>query len=168
MVNGALTSLPLQVLITSDPEGKDLEATDWLVRKYAITILPSVASLKILRDRKSIVASAKPMIGFGDPIFDKTAQTNPRQNISSLNRSLTSFYRGMTADTTALANLIPLPEPLTNYAPSRTSLELSLKISSLGRLRPSRMSNMSDWTITVSYILRPMHWLQVKWKNLQR
>jgi CHAT domain-containing protein len=50
------------------------------------------------------------MIGFGDPIFDKTAQTNPRQNISSLNRSLTSFYRGMTADTTALANLIPLPE----------------------------------------------------------
>ena len=110
VVNGALTSLPLQVLITSDPEGKDLEATDWLVRKYAITILPSVASLKILRNRKLMVAFAKPMIGFGDPIFDRTAQTNPRQNISSLNRSLTSFYRGMTADTTALANLIPLPE----------------------------------------------------------
>jgi CHAT domain-containing protein len=110
VVNGALSSLPLQVLITNDPEGKDLEATDWLVRKYAITILPSVASLKILRNRKLMVAFAKPMIGFGNPIFDKTAQTNPRQNISSLNRSLTSFYRGMTADTTALANLIPLPE----------------------------------------------------------
>jgi CHAT domain-containing protein len=110
VVNGALSSLPLQVLITGDPEGKDPEATDWLVRKYAVTILPSVASLKILRNRKLMVAFAKPMIGFGDPIFDKTAQTNPRQNISSLNRSLTSFYRGMTADTTALGNLIPLPE----------------------------------------------------------
>jgi hypothetical protein len=62
---------------------------------------------------------------------------------------------------------IPYAEAV-NGAPSRTSLELSLKMSSLGRLRPSRMSNMSDWTITVSYILRPMHWLRVKWKNLQR
>jgi CHAT domain-containing protein len=104
------TSLPLQVLITSDPEGKDLEATDWLVRKYAITILPSVASLKILCDRKSIVASAKPMIGFGAPIFDKTAEAGQRPETSSLDSSLTSFYRGMTADTTALARLIPLPE----------------------------------------------------------
>ena len=99
------------MLVTDDPAGKDLASVDWLVRKYAITILPSVASLKILRDRKSVVAPAKPMIGFGDPIFDKTAQTGPRQNISSLNRSLASFHRGMTADTAALAKeLIPLPE----------------------------------------------------------
>ena len=111
VLSGALTSLPLQVLITSDPEGKDLELIDWLVRKYAITILPSIASLKILRDRKSVVASAKPMIGFGDPILDGTAQTGPGQKAASLNRSLTSFYRGMTADTMALAKaLLPLPE----------------------------------------------------------
>jgi CHAT domain-containing protein/Tfp pilus assembly protein PilF len=111
VLSGGLTSLPLQVLIASDPEGEDLEKTDWLVRKYAITILPSVASLKILRDRKSVVASVKPMIGFGDPILDRTAQTGPGQKVSSLNRSLTSFYRGMTADTTALAKaLLPLPE----------------------------------------------------------
>jgi CHAT domain-containing protein len=99
------------VLITSDPEGKDLESIDWLVRKYAITILPSITSLKILRDRKSVVATAKPMIGFGDPILDRTAQTGPGQKAASLNRSLTSFYRGMTADTMALAKaLLPLPE----------------------------------------------------------
>jgi CHAT domain-containing protein len=111
LLSGALTSLPLSVLITSDPEAKDLEATDWLVRKYAITILPSVASLKTLRDRKSVVATAEPMIGFGDPIFDRTVQTGSRQKVASLNRSLTSFYRGMTADTTALAKALPaLPE----------------------------------------------------------
>jgi tetratricopeptide (TPR) repeat protein len=111
VLSGALTSLPPQVLVTDDPAGKDLASVDWLVRKYAITILPSVASLKILRDRKSVVAPAKPMIGFGDPIFDKTVQTGPRQNISSLNRSLASFHRGTTADTAALAKeLIPLPE----------------------------------------------------------
>jgi CHAT domain-containing protein/Flp pilus assembly protein TadD len=111
VLGGALTSLPPQVLLMSDPEGKDLASLEWLVRKYAITILPSVASLKVLRDRKTVVASAKPMIGFGDPIFDRTAQTGPRQKVASFNRSLTSFYRGMTADTTALAKeLPPLPE----------------------------------------------------------
>jgi tetratricopeptide (TPR) repeat protein len=46
--DGALTSLPPQVLITTDPDGKDLASLDWLVRKYAVTVLPSIASLKIL------------------------------------------------------------------------------------------------------------------------
>ena len=76
--DGALTSLPPQVLITSDPDGKDLDSIDWLVRKYAVTVLPSIASLKILRGDKSTVAAIKPMIGFGDPVFDRTTQTAGR------------------------------------------------------------------------------------------
>jgi CHAT domain-containing protein len=109
VLSGALTSLPPQVLITSDPEGKELASVDWLVRKYAITILPSVASLKILRG-KDVVAAIKPLIGFGDPVFDRTTQTVPKQ-VVGFNRSLTSFYRGVTADTTALAKALPaLPE----------------------------------------------------------
>ena len=46
VLKGALTSLPPQVLITSDPDGKNLNSVDWLVRKYAVTVLPSIASLK--------------------------------------------------------------------------------------------------------------------------
>ena len=45
ITNGALTSLPPQLLITSDPTGKTLKDQDWLVRSYAITVLPTVASL---------------------------------------------------------------------------------------------------------------------------
>jgi len=41
VLSGALTSLPPQVLITSNSESKDLASADWLVRKYAITVLPS-------------------------------------------------------------------------------------------------------------------------------
>jgi CHAT domain-containing protein len=109
VLSGALTSLPPQVLITSDPEGKELASVDWLVRKYAITILPSVASLKILRG-KDVVTAAKPLIGFGNPVFDRTKQTVAKQ-VAGVNRSLTSFYRGVTADTTALAKALPaLPE----------------------------------------------------------
>jgi tetratricopeptide (TPR) repeat protein len=112
VLSGALTSLPPQVLVTADPEGKDLASVDWLVRKYAITVLPSVASLKVLRGGKSIVAAPKPMIGFGDPIFNKGLQVAAAApQPVAFNRSLASFYRGMTADIKALAAALPpLPE----------------------------------------------------------
>jgi CHAT domain-containing protein len=108
---GALTSLPPQVLIASDPAGRDLASVDWIVRKYAITVLPSTASLKILRGGKNVAAAAKPMIGFGDPVFDKTLQITTRPGLASLDRNLTSFYRGMIVDTAELAKALPaLPE----------------------------------------------------------
>jgi CHAT domain-containing protein/uncharacterized protein HemY len=109
--DGALTSLPPQVLITTDPAGKDRDLLDWLIRKYAITVLPSVASLKVLRGERSTVAAMMPLIGFGDPVFDRTAETAGRLKVTAVNRSLTSFYRGVTADMKALAEALPaLPE----------------------------------------------------------
>jgi CHAT domain-containing protein/Tfp pilus assembly protein PilF len=111
ILSGALTSLPPQVLVMSDPTGTKLNEADWFVRKYAITVLPSTASLKTLREAKSIVAAAKPMIGFGDPVFDRTGQTTPKQKLASLNRSLPEFYRGAIADAKSLAQALPpLPE----------------------------------------------------------
>jgi CHAT domain-containing protein len=70
-----------------------------------------VASLKILREGKSIDAFAKPMIGFGDPIFNNMEQDSTRQRMATLDRSLPAFYRGVTADTKALGEALPsLPE----------------------------------------------------------
>jgi CHAT domain-containing protein/Tfp pilus assembly protein PilF len=110
VLSGALTSLPPAVLITTDPEGKELASVDWLVRKYAFTVLPSTASLRVLRGGKDVVAANKPLIGFGDPVFDRT-QGAEKRKVAVLNRSLTSFYRGVTADTKSLAEALPaLPE----------------------------------------------------------
>jgi tetratricopeptide (TPR) repeat protein len=111
VMNGALSSLPLQLLVTSDPTGKDLKDIDWLGRKYATTVWPSTASLKILREGKITAIAAKPMIGFGDPIFDRTVQTATKQKVAMLSRSLPEFYRGVTADVKSLAEAsAPLPE----------------------------------------------------------
>jgi CHAT domain-containing protein len=111
VTNGALTSLPLQLLVASDPVGKKLQDVDWLVRRYAITVLPSTASLKILRQGRVTMTAAKPMIGFGDPVFDRTAQTATKPKVVSLDRSLPEFYRGVIADTKSLGEaLTPLPE----------------------------------------------------------
>jgi CHAT domain-containing protein/Tfp pilus assembly protein PilF len=109
LLSGALTSLPPQVLITNNPERKDFASFDWLARKYAITILPSVASLKVLRG-KAVAAAVKPILGFGDPIFNRSKQ-RATSKVPRPDRSLPMFYRGLIADTKALGATLPaLPE----------------------------------------------------------
>jgi CHAT domain-containing protein len=74
-------------------------------------VLPSVASLRALRGQQLIAESPKPMIGFGAPVFDRTAQRKRTPKVAALNRSLTSFYRGTIPDTTTLGKALPsLPE----------------------------------------------------------
>jgi integrase len=127
VTNGALSSLPLQLLITSDPAGKKVNDVDWLIRKYAITVLPSTASFKILRGSKIASYLAKPMIGFGDPVFNRTEHNAAKQKITSLNRTLPDFYRGVIVDIKSLGEaLTPLPE---------TAEELRAVADSLGAKR---------------------------------
>lgn len=68
--SGALTTLPFQVLVTEPPKPGDLKSVRWLARDHAITVLPSVASLKALRRNGTPSAAPKPMIGFGNPLLD--------------------------------------------------------------------------------------------------
>jgi CHAT domain-containing protein len=106
VTNGALTSLPLQLLITKDPSGKSLKDVDWLVRSYAITHLPSVASLKTLRSTSSHSSAQKSMIAFADPVFSKDQNTK----VAAL-RSLLNFYERGQPDLASLAKALPqLPE----------------------------------------------------------
>lgn len=54
VVTGALTTLPLAVLSTNAPTGRDdavdaLDDTQWLMDRYALATLPAVSSLKALR-----------------------------------------------------------------------------------------------------------------------
>jgi CHAT domain-containing protein len=92
-----------------DPTGKDLKSIDWLIRRHAIAILPSVSSLKVLRGQRTHVAALKPLIGFGDPVFKKGG--NEIGTHVALNRGYASVYRGLRADLDVLANALPpLPE----------------------------------------------------------
>jgi tetratricopeptide (TPR) repeat protein len=136
VLDQALTSLPPQVLITSDPNGKDFASTDWLIRKSALTVLPSIASLKILRGEKSTVAAVKPLIGFGDPVFDRPTQTPERQHVSALNSSLTTFSVGQPPTPRHSPKLCPPSQRLrTNCEQSLRSWERNQKISSSARQR---------------------------------
>jgi CHAT domain-containing protein len=84
--SGALTALPFNLLVAEDPHftvpliktAKDFAAyrdVAWLIRRHAITVLPSVASLDALRQVSNATKAPKAMIGFGDPVFDGLDKT---------------------------------------------------------------------------------------------
>ena len=53
----------------------------WLIKRQAVSVLPSVASLKALRQFGRKDQAPKPMVGFGDPVFnaDAAAATTARR-----------------------------------------------------------------------------------------
>src|ERR1700683_3279757 len=110
VVNGALTSLPPQLLITRDPAGKELRDVDWLLRTHAVTVLPSVGSLKVLRGKSAMADAAKPLIGFADPVFDRDRQQLQNVRVAA-NVAAARGIRGSVADIAELRTVLPpLPE----------------------------------------------------------
>jgi CHAT domain-containing protein len=78
--NGALSQLPLAILPTAKstmPATRGMRygeyaAVPWLIRQAAVTQLPSVNALVVLRRLPPASADRTPFIGFGDPQFGKT------------------------------------------------------------------------------------------------
>jgi CHAT domain-containing protein/tetratricopeptide (TPR) repeat protein len=74
--SGALTALPFHLLVTDEPaaavpgELAGYRDAAWLIRRQAVSVLPSVASIKTLRGFADKDHGDKPLIGFGDPVFD--------------------------------------------------------------------------------------------------
>lgn len=72
VAGGPLGALPLGVLPTSAPRGRDgdpaaLRRTDWLIRRHALVTLPSVGSLRALRAGQARGGGAATFAGYGDP-----------------------------------------------------------------------------------------------------
>ena len=96
--DGPLTSIPFELLITADPNGKKLRDVDWLVKSHSVTILPSIYSLKTMRTQARTSQAPKPIIAFADPVFSNAAQTLARAERSPASRSITDFYEGTEID----------------------------------------------------------------------
>jgi CHAT domain-containing protein len=108
---GPLSSLPFQVLLT-DPPGAatTLRTAPWLIRRHALSVLPSVQSLAALRRLAPGNAPAKPFIGIGDPVLIGPAQGQQQRGAKLAAPRPGSIYRNGQADLRAIRELIPLPE----------------------------------------------------------
>jgi len=114
VLDGALTSLPPQLLVTRDPIGMALKDVDWLVRAHAVTVLPSVESLKVLRGKSTIADAAKPLIGFANPVFDRDPKQLAQNNRVAADVTAARGIRGTVADIAELKKALPrLPDTAT-------------------------------------------------------
>jgi CHAT domain-containing protein/Tfp pilus assembly protein PilF len=126
---GALTALPFHLLVTEKPPAAIPETfagyreAAWLIKRQAVSVLPSVASLKSLRAFVRTDQSTKPMTGFGDPLFNplqdgaanNRAAGNPGATKSASRALVTSaytdFWQGAGVDRGRLAQALPqLPD----------------------------------------------------------
>jgi CHAT domain-containing protein len=147
VTNGAFTSLPLQLLITKDPSGKALKDIDWLVRSFAITVLPSVYSLKTLRMQTVSSSPQKQMIAFADPVFSTQPRSGPKERKVAM-RSMTSFYSGTQLDIASLAKaLSPLPETRNEVQAIAKSVHADAEDIKLGLLATETSVKQTDLTL---------------------
>ncbi|MBI5320131.1 CHAT domain-containing tetratricopeptide repeat protein [Bradyrhizobium sp.] len=121
--SGALTALPFHLLVTEKPAMAIPDKFDgyrnaaWLLKRHAVSVLPSVTSLKALRAFARRDQNIKPMTGFGDPLFDPaSAGGDNRAALKTASRSAasvayTEFWRGAGVDRARLAQALPqLPD----------------------------------------------------------
>ncbi len=147
--SGALTALPFHLLVTEKPAAAIPEKIDgyrgaaWLLKRQAVSVLPSVASLKALRAFARKDQVIKPMTCFGDPIF------NPMQDNSGDKRRLgttesaargvmtaayTDFWLGAGVDRARLAQALPqLPDTADELSAVARDLGVAAADIHLGR-----------------------------------
>ncbi len=151
--SGAITQLPFQVLVTekSDPRfsGWDAERhAAWLIRSHALTVLPSVSSLRALRALAKDSHAIRPLIGFGDPLLDgrpdrypddaalafraRASQSCPKElsrqvsNLRGLQRGVRPLaLRGGMANIAQIRAQVPLPETVDELCSVARDLSVS-------------------------------------------
>lgn len=146
--SGALNALPFQTLVTERPEVAIPTSTagyakvKWLGQRNALNVLPSVASLQILRTQAKTSAAAGSYIGFGNPLLtgadgtDKRAWSRqrcalsqpaarPRTASDGVWKMLASFFRGGLANVERVRRQMPLPETADELCAVARALGLS-------------------------------------------
>jgi CHAT domain-containing protein len=101
--DGALSSLPLSVLLTDAPPEAGPDAfrrASWLIRDHAVTVLPNISGLAALR-REAVPSRAQlAFLGFGAPSLTGGGGAV---------RGVSDMFKGATADVEAVRSLPPLP-----------------------------------------------------------
>jgi tetratricopeptide (TPR) repeat protein/CHAT domain-containing protein len=73
--SGPLTQIPFHLLVTEQPDSaatgnEAFRRAAWLAKSNTITVLPSVSSLKTLRENTKNSQATKPLVGFGNPLLN--------------------------------------------------------------------------------------------------
>jgi CHAT domain-containing protein/tetratricopeptide (TPR) repeat protein len=158
VTNGALGLLPLSLLPTAptelterdEPRFAKYRSVPWLARSHAVTVVPSAAALRTLRQLPPGSDKRQPLIGFGDPYFSLAQaaedQTQPPRGplleVAALPNPDTTLRRRAAVETRQIdtADLARLPR-LSDTADELKSIALSLKVDPAKVLHLGRDAN---------------------------
>ncbi len=129
---GPLTALPFHVLVSAKPAKSaslaiEYAKASWLSRQHAVTIIPSLASLRSIRQFAKLSQAGNPFIGFGNPLLTGREDTDrrawakqscavvpvtqkPKPPVVAALGSLAKLWRGGLGDVDQLRRQQPLPE----------------------------------------------------------
>jgi CHAT domain-containing protein/tetratricopeptide (TPR) repeat protein len=150
---GPLSSLPFHVLVTEKTTDlSDHRSTAWLVRRHAVTVLPSVASLKALREVAVRAPAPQPYLGFGNPIFTPAPSGSaPGQTAASGRTRLAAVMRGSNARFDDLRRALhPLPDTADEVRAVARTLGVppsQVKLGPEATERAVKIARLSDYRI---------------------
>jgi CHAT domain-containing protein len=114
-----LAGLPPALLVTTlptdgksrDADSKALRATSWLLRSKAISLLPTVSSLRTLRQilPPAGATTTEPLLAFVDPEFSRVSDSHTPGKAQGATRGFSSYFRGGVPLADALEALPRLP-----------------------------------------------------------
>ena len=146
--NGALGLLPLGVLPTA-PVALPADAgaafaayrgVPWLARTHAVSLVPSAAAFRTLRQLPASAAGRQPLIGFGDPLFNREQAAEAEKAVpppasrdgTPLERRSAPHVAGLA--TATLASLPALPDTADELRSVATALRTDgNKVLNLGK-----------------------------------
>lgn len=136
--SGALTQLPFQALVTKEPEAKLLSAVSdpaniaWLARFNAVTMLPSVASLKALRGHAAPPPRDRaPYVAFANPLLDGSEKSEEDQAAKTIAGLMTDC-----AFVGKVAHLLPKEDNLMGVEAADERAAGQIDLAELRRLKP--------------------------------
>ena len=150
---GALTSLPFQVLVSKKPDVArpdygGYKKAAWMIRDHALTVLPSVSSLRALRRFVRKGQAPKLFIGYGDPVLDGLGAGEGAREARSL--GVSGFFAGERADISQLHKLSSLPDTARELQTIAARLGIPQSQVKLGKDATEtavKQANLSDYRL---------------------
>ena len=104
---GAMASFPMALLVTAQPTGKSYQDAAWLLRRFAVSEVPSARAFLDLRlARAAAKAAPRPLLAVGNPAF----AGRPGEEDSALVRLAANCRLGAPVPAGLIRALAPLPE----------------------------------------------------------
>ncbi len=161
--SGPLTGLPFHMLVAAPPPNSGaledrFKQAEWLIRRHAVTVLPSVSSLRALRVSERKGRAKRPFVGFGNPdFFTPQDQSRPgaRTRTVQATRGYSAYFRGRLADVEFLSGRIPpLPDTADElkavgrvFKARKSEIILGRQASETVIKKMSRGGNLDDYRI---------------------